>query len=152
MLAACAVSPTLVSAWHLTMGTVALDPAQERAARWIEANTPERAVFVTDAWINQPTDLAGRLRVSTFGPYAANLGYDPAPREADIARLRCGGPDAAVEVMARYGASYVISSGGGLDCGGAEPTDLSADPRFEVVYDDGLTIWRLRPAEPGSSP
>ncbi len=145
VLAACAVSPALVSAWHVTSETVALDPAQERAARWIEANTPERAVFVTDAFINQPPDLAGRLRVSTFGPYVANLGYDPAPREADIARLRCDGPDAAVEVMARYGASYVISPGGGLDCGGRAPTDLSADPRFEVVYSDGLTIWRLRP-------
>jgi hypothetical protein len=134
------------------MGTVALTPAQERAAHWIAANTPERSVFVTDAWINQPTDLAGRLRVSTFGPYAANLGYDPAPREADITRLRCGGPDTAVEVMERYGATYVLSPGGGLDCGGAEATDLSADPRFEVVYDDGLTIWRLATAPPGTAP
>ncbi|MBP1704590.1 MAG: hypothetical protein H6Q36_329 [Chloroflexi bacterium] len=149
VLAACAVSPALVSAWHLSMGTVALSPAQERAARWIEANTPERSVFVTDAWINQPTDLAGRLRISTFGPYAANLGYDPAPREADIKRLRCGGADAAVEVMARYGATYVLSTGGGLDCADAQPTDLSADPRFEVVYDEGLTIWRLTAAPPG---
>jgi hypothetical protein len=152
VLAACAVSPALVSAWHLTMGTVALTPAQEQAARWIAASTPERSVFVTDAWINQPTDLAGRLRVSTFGPYAANLGYDPAPREADIALLRCGGADAAVEVMARYGATYVISTGGGLDCGGSPPTDLSADPRFEVVYDEGLTIWRLVTAPRGASP
>jgi hypothetical protein len=152
VLAACAVSPALVSAWHVAMGTVALDPAQERAARWIAANTPERSVFVTDAWINQPTDLAGRLRVSTFGPYAANLGYDPAPREADIRLLRCGGADAAVAVMDRYGATYVLSPGGGLDCGGVQPTDLSTDPRFEVVYDDGLTIWRLRAPGPGASP
>jgi len=152
VVAACAVSPALVSAWHIASTTVALSPEQERAARWIAASTPEQAVFVTDAFINQPPDLAGRLRVSTFGPYVANLGYDPGPREADITRLRCDGPDAAVEVMARYGATYVISTGGGLDCGDREPTDLSADPRFEVVYEDGLTIWRLRSSGPGSSP
>ena len=72
----------------------------------------------------------------------------PRPAAAPLARpafVARPGPDAAVEVKARYGATYVISPGGGLDCGGAEPTDLSADPRFEVVYDDGLTIWRLRP-------
>ena len=49
--------------------------------------------------------------------------------------------------MAKYGATYVLSSGGLLECGEAGPTDFSASDRFETVYDaDGVTIWRLRGA------
>jgi len=139
------LSPALVGFWHLTSQTVALSPPQERAARWMEAHTPERAVFVTDAFINSPVDLAGRLRLTTFGPYVANLGYDPAPREADVHRAYCDGSDAAAAVMARYGAVYVLSPGGPLDCRQTRATDFAASPRFETVYrDEGVSIWRLR--------
>ena len=119
---------------------------EERAAQWILASTPQRSVFVTDAYINSPVDYAGRLRISTFGPYAANLGYDPAPREAAIRAAYCDGPEAAAEVMARYGATYVLSPGGDPGCGdGAAPTDFWSSPLFETVYDaDGVAIWRLR--------
>jgi hypothetical protein len=145
VLAFSALSPALVAVWHVAGTQVVLTTGQERAARWIEANTPERAIFVTDAWINSPVDLAGRLRVTSFGPYVANLGYDPQRREADVKRLRCDGPDAAASVMRTYGASYVLSSGGLVDCGGATPTDLSSSPTFQTVYDsEGVTIWRLR--------
>ena len=117
--------------------------AQLAAATWIEANTPDRAVFVTDAWINSPIDLAGRRRISTFGPYAANLGYDPQPREADTRTVYCDGPEVAAAVMARYGATHVLSSGGVLDCA-AEPTDFALSPLFETIYSvDGVTVWRL---------
>ena len=43
-------------------------------------------MFIIDANINSPVDLAGRLRITTFGPYVSNLGYDPAPREKDGVR------------------------------------------------------------------
>jgi hypothetical protein len=146
VLVASALSPALIAIWHVRSDIVALTLAQEKAGRWIAANTPERSVFVTDAYINSPVDLAGRLRVSTFGPYVANLGYDPAPREADILAVYCDGPEVAVERMANYGATYVLSSGGALDCSG-DQTDFFASPLFETVYDeDGVTIWRL--AEP----
>jgi hypothetical protein len=145
VLAAAAVSPALVATWHLRSETVALGPAQEQAARWIAANTPQRSVFLTDAFINSPVDYAGRLRITTFGPYAANLGYDPAPREADVKAAYCDGPGAAAAVMARYGATFALSSGGLLDCADGEPTDFSASPLFETVYDaDGVQVWRLR--------
>jgi hypothetical protein len=145
VVAAASISPVLVAAWHVLSEPVAMSTAQEQAARWIAANTPQRSVFVTDAYINSPVDYAGRFRITTFGPYAANLGYDPAPREADVRTAYCDGPDAAAEVMARYAATYVLSSGGALDCGGQAPTDFSASPRFETVYDvDGVEIWRLR--------
>jgi hypothetical protein len=122
---------------------VALGLPQETAARWIAAHTPERSVFITDAWINSPVDLAGRLRISTFSTYAANLGYDPAPREEDTKAIYCDGPDVAAERMARYRATYVLSSGSN-PCGEADATDFSSSDRFVTVYDvDGVTIWRL---------
>ncbi len=145
VVAAAAISPVLVATWHAVSTPVALSLAQERAARWILAETPQRSVFVTDAFINSPVDYAGRLRLSTFGPYAANLGYDPAPREADIRAVYCDGPEVAAAVMAGYGATYVLSSGGDPGCGDAANTDFWSSPLFETVYDaDGVAIWRLR--------
>jgi len=145
VVAAAAVSPVLVATWHLVSEPIALSTGQERAARWIAANTPQLSVFVTDAYINSPVDHAGRLRITTFSAYAANLGYDPWARDADIRTAYCDGPDAAAEVMARYGATYVLSSGGALECDGGEPTDFLTSPLFETVYDaDGVQVWRLR--------
>ena len=144
ILAFSAISPALIGVWHLRNEAVTLTLAQEAAGRWIEQNTPERAVFVTDTFINSPVDLAGRLRISTFGPYVANLGYNPDQRGNDVHAIYCDGADEAVALMARYGARYVLSSGGALDCGGGEPTDFSKSPRFETVYDrDGVEVWWL---------
>ena len=91
---------------------------------------------MTDAFINSPVDLAGRLRISTFGPYVSNLGYDPAPREADTTAIYCDGPEVAAERMAKYDATYVLSSGG-VRATGDPGTDFSSSPLFETVYDDG---------------
>ena len=144
VIAASAISPVLVASWHVLSGSVALDTGREHAAEWIALHTPQRAIFVTDAFINSPVDFAGRLRITTFGPYAANLGYDPAPREADVRAAYCDGPDAAADVMGRYGATYVLSSGGLPDCADGELTDFSTSPRFETVYDaEGVMIWHL---------
>jgi hypothetical protein len=138
-----ALSPALIAVWHVRSDTVAVGVAQETAARWIAANTPERSVFVTDAFINSPVDLAGRLRISTFGPYVSNLGYDPAPREADTRAIYCDGPEVAAERMAKYRATYVLSSGG-VPCDGDPTTDFSSSPLFETLYDeDGVSVWRL---------
>ncbi|MCJ7709802.1 MAG: hypothetical protein MUQ32_03130, partial [Chloroflexi bacterium] len=146
IIAFAALSPTLVGIWTVTSRTVALTDAQERAAEWIATSTPQGAVFVTDTWINSPVDVAGRLRVTSFGPYVSNLGYNPDERAADVQRVRCDGPEAAAIVMERYGATYVLSSGGAIECEGREPTDLSASPIFETAYSaDGVTIWRLKP-------
>jgi hypothetical protein len=138
-----ALSPTLIGIWHATSSEVVLGLPQEQAARWIATNTPKRSVFVTDAFINSPVDLAGRLRITTFGPYVSNLGYDPAPRETDTNAIYCDGPETAARLMANYGATYVLSSGGVLACDGAAPTDFADSPLFETVYDqDGVEIWR----------
>ena len=146
VVAAAAVSPVLVATWHLVSEPIALSTGQERAARWIGANTPQRSVFVTDAYINSPVDYAGRLRITTFAAVRRQPGLRPlGPRDADIRTAYCDGPDAAAEVMARYGATYVLSSGGALECDDGEPTDFAASPLFETVYDaDGVQVWRLR--------
>jgi len=144
VLAFSAISPGLSGLWHLWSTGVTLSAPQLAAAHWIEANTPDRAIFVTDAWINSPIDLAGRRRVSTFGPYAANLGYDPTQRELDIKGVYCDGADDAASLMARYGATHVLSSGGNPDCADGQ-TDFAASPLFETIYDlDGVAVWHLR--------
>jgi len=142
---ASALSPLQVLAWHVTSDTVVMSSGRAQAARWIEASTPERSVFLTDPDINSPVDLAGRLRITTFAPYVANLGYNPDPRAADVHRAYCDGDAAAVEVMRRYGATYVVSSGGLLECDGHAPTDFAASSSFATVYQgEGVTIWKLR--------
>ncbi len=144
VLVLCAFSPALIAMHHATHPAIVLSSAQAAAGRWIETHTPDRAVFITDDFINSPVDLAGRLRITTFGPYVSNLGYDPAPREADVKAVYCDGPETAVEVMARYGATYVLSTGGTLECDDGEPTDFASSPSFTTVYDvDGVSVWRL---------
>jgi len=146
VLAMSAISPALIAIHHAIHPAIVMSLPQAAAGAWIEENTPERAVFLTDDFINSPVDLAGRLRITTFGPYVENLGYDPAPRQVDVAAAYCNGAEDAAERMAKYQATYVLSSGGLLECGGGEPTDFAASPLFETVYDvDGVRVWRLVP-------
>ena len=138
-----ALSPLLIGLYHMQSNFIALGIPEEQAAHWIAANTPERSVFITDPNINSPVDLAGRLRITTFGPYVANLGYDPDPRAADTTAIYCEGAEVAAERMAKYDATYVLSSGGD-PCNGADGTDFSSSPLFETVYqNDRVTIWKL---------
>jgi hypothetical protein len=143
VLAFAAISPALVGLWHLWSPSLVVTTAQEAAARWIEDNTPDRSIFVTDAYINSPIDLTGRRRIATFGPYAANLGYDPQERERDTQAIYCDGPQEAARLMRTYGATHVLSTGGVLDCA-IEPTDFTTSPEFDTVYDvDGVVVWEL---------
>jgi hypothetical protein len=146
----CSISPALVSFWSMTSPTYAMSNGQEQASHWIAANTPELSVFVTDAYIDSPVDLAGRLRLTTFGPYAANLGYNPDQRAADVHSIYCDGPETAKSLMDRYKATYVLSSGGLLDCNGHAPTDFTTSALFRRVYAvNGVEIWHLLPPAPG---
>lgn len=148
------LAPLLVSIWFVGLDWVVLSTSGERAAEWIRANTPERAVFVTEANINSPVDLAGRLRLTTFWAYAANLGYDPGPRDEDVKRIACGGDAAAEELMRTYGATYVLMTEPrpeSLQCKADDPgTDFDGSPRFERVFAQGeVRIWRLSEAPGG---
>jgi hypothetical protein len=138
-----AISPALVGLWHLWSPSQVVTTAQEAAARWIEANTPNRAIFVTDAYVNSPIDLTGRRRISTFGPYVANLGYDPTQRERDTQAIYCDGPEEAARLMRTYGATHVLSSGGVPNCEGQQ-TEFWAAPQFVTIYDiNGVAVWEL---------
>ena len=93
-------SPLLVSAWTAFNREQVLSADQLAASSWIVANTPGDAVFATDGWLNSPTDAAGRLRLTTFSPYVANLGYDPDIRTSMMLSVYCGGNARALRAAA----------------------------------------------------
>jgi hypothetical protein len=135
-------SPLLVSAWTAFNREVVLGWNEVEAADWIAANTPERSVFVTNGWLNSPTDPAGRLRVLTFTPYIANLGYPPDARAAIVDRIYCDGTAAAAADLARsLGATYLLDTGPPRPC---QPTIFEGSPEWELAYQSGgLRIWRV---------
>jgi hypothetical protein len=136
-------SPLLVAGWTATSNLQVLTSAELDAARWVARNTPAGAIFVTDGWVSSLTDAAGRKRLTTFGPYVANLGYRPDERIADVAGIYCGGDAArSAELMRRYGASYLVDGVRPQPC--PQPVDFGSASAFELVYPDGPLIWRLR--------
>jgi hypothetical protein len=135
-------SPLLVAGWTATSELQVISGADAEAATWVAEHTPPDAVFVTDGWVNSLTDSAGRLRLTTFGPYIANLGYDPDARIADVTTIYCGGDAAASAVLMRwYGATYLVDGGRPQPC--EQPVDFATSPAFELVYGEGPLIWRL---------
>lgn len=136
-------SPLLVAAWTATSDLQVLTSQELAAARWVSANTSPEAVFVTDGWVNSLTDAGGRRRLTTFGPYIANLGYSPDARIEDVRRIYCDGDAArSAELMRLHGATYVIEGGRPQPCD--RPVDFGSSAAFELAYDDGPLIWRLR--------
>jgi hypothetical protein len=135
-------SPLLVAAWTATSDLEVLTRSELAAAAWVRDETPPDAVFVTDGWVNALTDPAGRRRLTTFGPYVANLGYRPEQREADVREIYCAGDaERAALLMDWYGATHVVDGNRPGPC--PTPTDFGASPRFDLVYDAGPRIWRL---------
>ena len=136
-------SPLLVVAWTATSDYQVLDDRQLAAADWIVEHTPPDAVFVTDGWLQSPTDVAGRKRLTTFAPYIANLGFRPDERVSHVTTIYCGGdPDLSADLAARYGATYLLEGLPG-DCGA--PVDFAASERFELVQPEYPRIWRIVP-------
>ena len=135
-------SPLLVAGWTATSNYQVLSPAQAAAADWIADETPPDAVFVTDGWVNSPTDAAGRRRLTTFGPYIANLGFSPDERISHVTTIYCGGdPGLSTDLMRRYGAGYVVDGGRPQPC--VAPVDFATSEQFELAYDAEPLIWRL---------
>jgi hypothetical protein len=138
-------SPLLVSAWTAFNREQVLSADELRAADWLAANTPDRTVVATSGWLNAPTDPAGRLRLLTFTPYVANLGYDPAERAADVETIFCGGdPAASAATMERLGATYLLE--GPLPDPCPAPVEFATAPQFTGAFHSGqVTIYRLVP-------
>jgi hypothetical protein len=145
-------SPLLVGAWTGLNRQQVLSADQLAAAEWIADNTPDRAVFATDGWLNAPTDPAGRLRLLTFQPYVANLGYSPDERAAQLTAMYCGGdPARTVSLMRQLGASYLIDGGRPSPC--EAPVDFAHAPGLERVYGNpSLTIYELATARSDTGP
>ncbi|MEO8639088.1 MAG: DUF2298 domain-containing protein [Chloroflexota bacterium] len=135
-------SPLLVSTWTALNREVVLGWSDVEAGDWIAANTPERSVFVTNGWLNSPTDPAGRLRVLTFTPYIANLGYSPDERQAVVDAIYCSGdPQRAAQLTRTLGATYLLDTGPPRAC---QPTIFEGSPDWELVYDrSGVRIWQV---------
>ena len=135
-------SPLLVAGWTASSELLAITAAEHDAMGWVRTETPPDAVFVTDGWVNSLTDGAGRRRLTTFGPYVANLGYAPDQRIADVTIIYCGG-DAALSasLMRSYGATYVVDGTRPQPC--PAPVDFGSSPEFELAYGRGPLIWRL---------
>ena len=135
-------SPLLVASWTATSNLQVLSAADVAAARWVAANTPPDAVFVTDGWVNSLTDAAGRKRLTTFGPYIANLGYQPDERISNVTTIYCGGdPALSASLMRRHGATHLVDGGRPQPCGA--PVDFATSADFVLVYDAGPRIWAL---------
>ena len=128
-------SPLLVATWTATSDLQVLSREELAASRWVAEETPPGAVFVTDGWVNSLTDSAGRRRLTTFGPYVANLGYERTAHRRRGDHLLWRRPDALVELMRRYGATYVVDGGRPRPC--AAPGTSGRRPR---------SSWPTRPA------
>jgi hypothetical protein len=144
-------SPLLVSGWTAFNREQVMDYWGLEAAGWIAENTPEDAVFATDGWLNSPTDPAGRLRLLTFAPYVANLGFEPQERVRQVHDMYCAGdPELTVDLMRVLGADYLLDAGRPGDC--TTPTDFAAAPGLERVFaNEGVRIWRRTDAAAGAA-
>jgi hypothetical protein len=142
-------SPLLVAGWTATSHLQVLSRHELQAAEWVAANTPPGSVFVTDGYVNSLTDAAGRLRLTTFGPYIANLGYEPDLRIGQVHRIYCDGdPALSVELMGALGADYLIDGARPSDC--TVPTDFTAAEGLTLAFENPqLRIWRLDAAPSG---
>jgi hypothetical protein len=143
-------APLLVAAWTASSDLQVLSARQLAAADWVASSTPPRSVFVTDGWVNSLTDPAGRLRLTTFGPYIANLGYGPDERIAQVHGIYCAGiPLLSADLMRSLHAAYVVDAARPGDC--PTPTDFGASDQFALAYENPeVRIWRLTDA--GSTP
>jgi hypothetical protein len=143
-------SPLLVAGWTAFSREQVLDWNGVAASQWIAANTPRGAVFATDGWLNSPTDPAGRLRLITYAPYVANLGFDPDQRVEQVRQIYCGGDiGQTVTVMRQLGASYLIDAGRPDKCD--PPTEFSEGPELHKVFENpAMRIWQLADSVAGA--
>jgi hypothetical protein len=136
-------SPLLVAGWTAFNREQVLDWNGIAASQWIAANTPPRSVFATDGWLNSPTDPAGRLRLITYPPYVANLGFDPDTRVEQVHAIYCDGSLATtVSLMRELGATYLLDQGRPDHCD--TPTQFRDGRELHKVYENAeLRIWQV---------
>jgi hypothetical protein len=136
-------SPLLVAGWTATSNLQVASNDELAAASWAADETPPGSVFVTDGGLNSFTDAAGRLRLMTFPPYVANLGYDPDARVEQIREIYCGGdPARSVAVMRDLAATYLVDAGRPNPC--PAPVDFASATELTLAYENSsLRVWQL---------
>ena len=110
---------TLVAAGALSLGQALRNPAydwftseQWQLAAEVRQMTPPHAVFLTGSEVTDPVaDLAGRPVVMSYRGWLWSYGIDYRTREADVARIYAGDPQ-ALSLLHRYNAQYVVISPG----------------------------------------
>ncbi len=141
VLALSIVTPVQTAIYAVSSRAGVLSSGELEAADWAAVHTPPRSVFVTNGWLHSFTDVAGRLRLHTFVPYIANLGYDTAERVADVHRIYCGGsPEEAAATMRSLRADYVVETSTDETC--EAPVDFAASRLFVLAFENAsLRIW-----------
>ena len=138
VLAVSAISPALIAYWHLTNSARRAERRRRSGPRsWIAANTPRarRSSSPTPSSTARSTSPGG-CGSRPSGRTSSNLGYDPAPREADTTAIYCDGPDVAAERMAdlRRDLRALERRHRATCADGDRPTSPRATA-FETVYD-----------------
>lgn len=100
-----------VEVWRLARvdrGSYMISSAQDVAfAQAVRRQTAADAVFLTETSHNHPVMAwGGRSILLGFTGWIANLGFDYAPREADLRRMYAGAPETP-ELLRKYGIDYV---------------------------------------------
>ena len=107
--------------------------SDQPATRWIAAETPEDAVFLTSAYLYLPPSYAGRRIYLGYPVFTSTAGYDVAPRLQFLRRM--------------YGAAGTDVICGPLQSAGIDfielgPEELHPDANLEV----NLDFWDQKPA------
>jgi hypothetical protein len=86
---------------------VIFDEASTAFASFIMKETAARSLILHAPTYNHPVFLTGRRSLMGYPGHIWTHGIDYAPRQAEIARIYAGEPDAEA-LMARYGISYAV--------------------------------------------
>jgi len=109
-------------------------------AAWVEENTEQDALFVTDTnHLNPVSALAGRRIVCGPSLWLYWHGFDIAKRESDL-RLFYENPELGKDIPKKYGASYILLSPDELYRYSVDEQALF--DRYEIAFEseDGSTI------------
>jgi hypothetical protein len=115
-----------------------------RVAAWARANTDPRAVFLVAPVHNDPIPtLAGRRVMAGYPGWLWTYGLsDWSQRTGDAQRMLRGDP-ATLDLLHRYGVSYVVLGPEDQSVGGSSPAYF--DRVADRVYDSGgYTVYRVR--------
>jgi hypothetical protein len=112
--------------------------AVDFAGRMREATAPRALVLHVPSY-RSPVFLAGRRSLLGYPGHIWSQGLDAGNREADIARIYRGGPDAA-ELMRHYGVDYVVYGPEEQAVGGEE--SLRGYP--EIVATERYRLYDVR--------